>query len=84
MGSESPAAGQEEDLEALGLIGHSYDSLFSIRKRIRKINDLVIPFRQGLTTAQIGTGFGVFVLQIISFGMIVVPFIGLFGERRGS
>lgn len=72
---------QEEDLEAMGLIGHSYDSLFSIRKRIRKINDLVIPFRQGLTTSQIGTGLGVFVLQIITFGMIVVPFLGLFGAR---
>ena len=80
MGDGSAAA-QEEDPEALGLIGHSYDSLFSIRKRIRKINDLVIPFRQGLTTAQIGTGFGVFVLQIITFGMLVVPVIGLFGER---
>lgn len=78
--SES-TAGKEEDLEAMGLIGHSYDSLFSVRKRIRKINDLTIPFRQGLTTSQLGTGAGVFVLQIITFGMIVVPLIGLFGER---
>lgn len=79
--SEASAPRQEEDLEALGLIGHSYDSLFSIRKRIRKINDLVIPFRQGLTTNQIGTGLGVFVLQIITYGMLVVPLFGLFGAR---
>lgn len=77
--SENTAGGREEDLDALGLIGHSYDSLFSIRKRIRKINDLVIPFRQGLTTSQLGTGVGVFVLQIITFGMFVVPLLGLFG-----
>lgn len=77
----SQAARQEEDLEALGLIGHSYDTLFSIRKRIRKINDLVIPFRQGLTTSQIGTGLGVFILQVITFGMLIVPFLGLFGAQ---
>lgn len=79
--SESPTAPQEEDLEAMGLIGHSYDSLFSIRKRIRKINDLVIPFRQGVTASQIGTGLGVFVFQVITFGMLVVPLFGLFGVR---
>lgn len=77
--SDTPA--REEDLEALGLIGHSYDSLFSIRKRIRKINDLTIPFRQGLTANQIGTGLGVFVLQVITFGMIIVPLVGIFGGR---
>lgn len=77
----SEAAQQGEDLEAMGLIGHSYDTLFSIRKRIRKINDLVIPFRQGLTTSQIGTGVGVFILQVITFGMLVVPFLGLFGAQ---
>lgn len=77
--SEATAGKQEEDLEDLGLIGHSYDTLFSIRKRIRKINDLVIPFRKGLTHSQIGTGLAVFVIQIITFGMLVVPFIGLFG-----
>lgn len=80
--SEATAGKQEEDLEAMGLIGHSYDSLFSIRKRIRKINDLVIPFRQGLTTSQIGTGLGVLILQVITFGMFIVPFIGLFGGAR--
>lgn len=71
----------EEDLEAMGLIGHSYDSLFSIRKRIRKINDLVIPFRQGLTTSQIGTGIGVFVLQVITLGIIINPLFGVFGAN---
>lgn len=79
--SGSSEANQGEDLEALGLIGHSYDSLFAVRKRIRKVNDLVIPFRQGLTTTQIGTGFAVLVIQIITFGMLVQPFLGLFGTQ---
>ena len=73
------AGSQGEDLEALKLIGHSYDSLFSIRKRIRKINDLTIPLRQGLTTSQIGTGLVVFVVQIILFGMFIRPLFDLFG-----
>lgn len=70
---------KDEDYEALGLIGHSYDSLFSIRKRIRKINDLVIPFRGGLTTTQIGTGVGVFFLQVLTLGLVVNPLFNLFG-----
>lgn len=77
--SENTQAQQAEDLDAMGLIGHSYDSLFSIRKRIRKVNDLTIPFRQGLTGSQIGTGFLVFIIQIIIYGMLVVPAFGLFG-----
>lgn len=70
---------ETEDLEALGLIAHSYDSLFSIRKRVRSINDLQIPTRNGLAANQIGMGLLVFIIQIITYGLFAVPIMGFLG-----
>ena len=69
-----------EDLEAMGLIGHSYDNLFSIRKRIRKINDIQIPLRSGLTTTQIGIGLLAFIFQVITLGLFVIPIFNFFTD----
>lgn len=66
-----------EDLERLGLVAHSYDSLFAIRKVIRKINDIPIPFRGGLGTNQIGVAFLVFIAQIMLYGLVVLPLMSL-------
>lgn len=79
MSEDSSSGRKEEDLEAMGLIAHSYDALFSIRKRIRKVSDLEIPLRNGLTMAQIGTGILVLFLQVIIFGVFIVPLFGIFG-----
>lgn len=77
----SESGRKDEDLDAMGLIGHSYDSFFSIRKRIRRINDLTIPFRQGLTNSQIGTALAVFIFQIVTYGVIIVPLVGLVADN---
>lgn len=66
-------AEEDEDLDAKGLIGHSYDSLFGIVKRIRKINDLEIPLRNGVTTNQVGVFVGTFVLCVILLALVINP-----------
>lgn len=66
-----------EDLEAQGLLAHSYDSLFSVRKRLRKINDLTLPTRRGLGTSQIGAFMVVFIFSVITYGLFLVPALGL-------
>lgn len=71
-----------EDLNALGLIAHSYDSLFSVRKRVRKINDIHLPTRRGIGTNQIGAWIFTFLLAVITFGLLVVPFTDLLGITR--
>lgn len=71
---------QEEDLDAAGLIGHSYDSLFAIRKRIRSIQDFVLPFRSGLTYPQIGVALLVIVIQLLSWALIVIPLVQITGS----
>lgn len=72
----------DEDLESQGMIAHSYDSLFSIRKIIRKINDIQIPVKHGLATNQIGAFILGFVVSIVLYGLIVVPMLNLFGIDR--
>lgn len=79
MSNDSKAA---EDLENLGLIGHSYDSLFSIRKRIRKVSDIVIPLRAGLTYSQIGIAVLVLVVQLVTYRMLVIPVFAIFDGAR--
>lgn len=64
------------------MIAHSYDSLFSIRKIIRKINDIQIPVKHGLATDQIGAFIVVFVASLVVFGVVVVPLLGLLGVRQ--
>lgn len=67
-----------EDLDALGLIAHSYDSLFSIRKRLRAINDIALPTRRGILTTQIGMGIFTLIAQFITYGLILLPLMRLF------
>lgn len=62
-----------EDLESLGLICHSYNSLFTIRKRLRKINDITIPVKRGLATNQIGVFIAAFFASAIVFGLLIAP-----------
>lgn len=68
-------ANQELDLEAEGLYGTSYDSFFAIEKRVRKVQDLHIPTRAGLSTNQIATFFIVlvfsFLFQVFIFGQLM-------------
>jgi hypothetical protein len=75
-------ANNAEDLEAQGLIANSYDALFSVRKRIRMINDLALPTRQGLATNQIGVGILAFILAVVTYGLVLVPILGLLGIAR--
>lgn len=77
------SAKDAEDAEALGLVAHSYDSLFSIRKRMRKINDITIPLRRGLGTDQVGAAILTFIACVITFGIIVRPLVTLIGYEPG-
>lgn len=76
-------AAEEEDLVALGLVANSYDALFQVRKRIRKINDITLPVRAGLATNQIGVGILVFIIAVITYGFIGLPIMGLLGIDPG-
>ena len=69
----------DTDLEAQGLTCQSYDALFSIRKRVRKINDLTIPTRRGVGTNQIGAFLVTFIASVITYGLIVLPVMNLVG-----
>lgn len=71
------AKNEGENLDEIGLICHSYDSLFLIRKRLRKINDITIPMKRGLPTNQLGIFLLVFLLSLITFGLVVNPLISL-------
>lgn len=68
-------AEKELDLEAEGLFGASYDSFFAIDKRVRKIQDLYVPTRQGLSVNQIVTFFLVlffsFLFQVLILGQVM-------------
>lgn len=68
-------ADKEVDIEAEGLYGTSYDSFFAIDKRVRKVQDLHVPTRSGLSVNQIAT-FGVvfiasFLFQVLILGQIM-------------
>lgn len=52
-----------EEMERQGLVGHSYDHLFSVTKRLRK----GIPLREGLTWAQIGYGLSTAVIMLVAY-----------------
>lgn len=71
--------GEEEDLEALGLIGHSYDHLFAIRKRMRKLGDFTIPLRGGLTYTQVVTALVSLVVSFLMYALVVSPITILIG-----
>lgn len=63
------------DLEAEGLFGASYDSFFAIDKRVRKVQDLYVPTRAGLSVNQIITFFIVlffsFLFQVLIVGQVM-------------
>lgn len=67
------------DLEAEGLIAMSYDSFFAIDKRVRKIQDLHIPTRAGLSVPQILTFFLVLVLSFMFQVLILGQVMSLLG-----
>lgn len=79
MADEAPKARTPEELERAGLIAHSYDAFFSVRKRVRNINDITIPVRGGLSTNQIGVGVLVFFIQIVTYGLLLLPAMTLLG-----
>lgn len=68
-------AEKELDVDAEGLFGTSYDSFFAIDKRVRKIQDLYVPTRSGLSVNQIITFFIVlfvsFLFQVLILGQIM-------------
>lgn len=66
-------------LEERGLVCYSYDNLFSVQKRIRKISDVPIPFRQGISISQIFTFFAVVFVSFILYALIVAPTFRLIG-----
>lgn len=68
-------AEEELDIDAEGLFGTSYDSFFAIDKRVRKVQDLYVPTRSGLSVNQIVTFFIVlvasFLFQVLILGQIM-------------
>lgn len=71
------------DLEAEGLYGMSYDSFFAIDKRVRKIQDLHIPTRAGLTVPQIMTFFFVLVISFLLYVLVIGQILSLLGISLG-
>ena len=71
-----------DDLMAQGLIGMSYDSVFAIRKRVRKFGDFTIPLRGGLTYAQLGTGLITLVVMFFVYAIVVTPTVHREGPMR--
>lgn len=66
-------ADKEENIEAQGLVGYSYDHLLAIRKRIRNISDYTIPIRGGVTYAQAGTALLTFVVMFFVYAIVALP-----------
>lgn len=69
----------EADLEKEGLIGVSYDSFFKIDKRVRKVQDLHLPTRAGISVNQIATFFIVLLFSFLFYALIIVQVTDLFG-----
>lgn len=68
-----------DDLEGRGLIAHSYSSFFKIRKRMRKIQDISLPFRRGLGVEQFVTFLLVLFVLLVIYGTLLSPLINLAG-----
>jgi hypothetical protein len=68
-----------EDLEGRGLIAHSYSSFFKIRKRMRKIQDISLPFRRGLGVEQFLTFLLVLVVMLVIYGTLLLPLMSFAG-----
>lgn len=76
----APAA---EDLEAEGLIAYSYTNFFKIKKRMRRIQDIVIPLREGISVEQFLTFFGTLAVMGILYGLFVAPITNIFHIELG-
>jgi hypothetical protein len=77
------ATSEAEDLEAEGLIAYSYTNFFKIKKRMRRIQDIVIPLREGISVEQFLTFFGTLAVMGILYGMFVAPIVNIFGIDLG-
>lgn len=72
-----------EDLEAEGLIAYSYTNFFKIRKRMRRIQDIVIPLRDGISVEQFMTFFGALAVMGVLYALFVAPIVGIFHAELG-
>lgn len=71
--AESPQKKQDADLRERGLTGISYDSLMNVVSRTRAIGDWQMPFRRGLTMAQITVCSIAVVTMLIIYVLILSP-----------
>lgn len=76
-------AKQAEDLEAEGLIAYSYTNVFKIKKRMRRIQDIVIPLREGISVEQFMTFFGALAVMGILYGIFVSPIVTILHAELG-
>lgn len=70
---------QEEDLDKEGLVGVSYDSFFKIDKRVRKVQDLHLPTRAGISVNQIATFFIALFFSFLFYALVIVQLTSIFG-----
>ena len=68
----------KKDLEAEGLVAQSYTGFFRIRKRIRKIQDIVVPLREGLGVDQLAMFLLAAAIMGILYGALVSPIVNIF------
>lgn len=61
----------------------SYTNLFNIRRRVRKINDLYIPLRNGVAPEQFFAFFGTLFFLIIAWFVIIGPVLNLLTSDIG-
>lgn len=69
---------EKKDLEAEGLVAQSYTGFFRIRKRIRKIQDIVVPLREGLGVDQLAMFLLAVLVMGILYGLFVSPIVNIF------
>jgi hypothetical protein len=72
-------ADTDDDPDARGLIARSYSTFFKIRKRIRKVQDIKLPFRRGVGVEQFVTFFLVLIVLAILYGALFAPLFALTG-----
>jgi hypothetical protein len=68
-----------EELEGRGLVAHSYSTFFKIRKRMRKLQDITLPFRRGIGVEQFLTFLLVVFLSLVLYGTLLSPLFALIG-----
>jgi hypothetical protein len=74
---------EHESLEQRGLIAHSYSNFFKIRKRMRKIQDITLPFRRGLGIEQFVTFILALLGLLLIYGTIIAPLFALTDASPG-